>query len=142
MVALADTALDLCVLKLSLLLRLVALVFRAGLPVADGAEGDVFCDGDGVCLWSRGLALFLTEFRPGFALGYAGVYDLLHDCLLDAAGCLVLFAVFADPVRYYRLRTVFVLDRLGRRQGEIVLVIFFRPVGAAGTLSVYKRLAG
>jgi len=133
MVSLANTALDLCVLELRLLLRFVALIFVAGFPVGDGAEGDVFGDGDGVCLWAGGLALFLSEFRPLLSFGDAGVYDLLYDGLLDAPCCLVFLAVFADAVGDYGFGAVFVLDDLlGWEGGEGgLLVFFFRPVGAA-----------
>lgn len=112
MVALANTALDLCVLKLGLLLRLVALILVAGLPVADGAEGDVFRDGDGVCLGARGFVLFLAEFCPLLALCDAGVDDLLDDGFFDAARRFVLFAVVADAIGYYGFGVVLVLDYL------------------------------
>lgn len=136
MVALADTALDLCVLEFGLLLRFVALIFAAGFPVGDGAEGDVFGDRDGVCLWACGLALFLSEFRPLLSFGDAWVYDLLYDGLLNAPCCLVFPAVFADAVGDDGFGSVFVLDDLlGREGGEGgLLVLFFRPVGAAVTL--------
>jgi hypothetical protein len=132
MVALADTALDLCVLELGLLLRFVALVFAAGFPVGYGAEGNVLGDRDRVCLRAWGLALFLSEFSPLLSLGYAGVDDLLDDCLLDAPCGLVLLAVF-DAVRDDCFGSVFVLDDLwGWEGGERgLLVFFFRPVGAA-----------
>lgn len=98
MVALADTALDLCVLQLGLLLGFVALVLCARFPVCDGPEGDVLSDGDCVCLGACGLALLLPEFRPGLALCDAWVHDLLDDRLLYPARRLVLLAVLADAV--------------------------------------------
>jgi hypothetical protein len=132
MVALANTTLDLCVLELSLLLRLVTLVLVAGFPVRYGSEGDVLSDGDGICLRARGLALLLPKLCPLLSLSYTGVYNLLDDGLLDAPGGLVLLAVFADAVGDDGLGSVLVLDDLvGGEGGERLLVVFFRPVGAA-----------
>jgi hypothetical protein len=138
MVALANTTLDLRVLELSLLLSVVALLLVARLPVADRPEDDVLGDGDGICLRARGLALLLPEFRPLLALGYAGVDDLLDDGFLDAACDLVLFAVFRlDYVRGYGFAAVFVLGDLWLGEGcGRLLVVFFRPVGAAIVASV------
>ena len=132
MVSLANTALDLCVLELGLLLRFVALIFVAGFPVGYGAEGDVLGDGDGVCLWACGLALFLSEFRPLLSFSDAWVYDLLYDGLLDAPCLLVFLAVVAPAEGDDGFGSVFVLDDLlwWELVGDL-LVFFFRPVGAA-----------
>lgn len=133
MVAGANTALDLCVLELELLLLVVALVLSAGLPVGDGAEVDVLGDTDGVGLGAGGLALLLAELGPALALGDARVDDLLDDRLLDAARCLYLLAVLADVVRGDGLCSVLVLgDLLGRELLlDIAIVLLFGPVGAA-----------
>lgn len=132
MVALADTALDFCVLELGLLLGLVTLVLAARLPVADGPEGNVLGNRDCVCLGAGGLALFLAKLGPLLALGDAGVDNLLDDRLLDAARRLVLFAVFADAVGNYRLGAILIPGGLwGRESGDVVLVVFLCPVGAA-----------
>jgi hypothetical protein len=135
MVALADTALDLGVLELELLLVLVALVFCRGLPVRCGAEDDVLSDGYRVGLGPGGLALLCAEFGPCLALGDARVYDLLDDRLLDAACGLDLLAILVDAVRYDRLGSVLVLGDCLLGEGDVVLVFLFGPVGAAaGTL--------
>lgn len=142
MVALANTTLDLCVLELGLLLRLVALVLVAGFPVRYRSEGDVLSDGDGVRLRARGLALLLSELCPLLSLSHTGVYNLLDDRLLDAPGGLVFLAVFADAVGDDCLCSVLVLDDLvGWEGGERLLVVFFRPVGAAtGLMSAHQIL--
>jgi hypothetical protein len=61
---------------------------------------------------------------------------LLDDGLLDAPCGFVLFAVFADAVRDYCFAAVLVLGDLvwGERGGGL-LVVFFRPVGAATRVS-------
>jgi hypothetical protein len=131
MIALADTTLDLGVLELGLLLRLVALVLIASFPGGDGAEVDVFSDGDGVVLGARGLAFFLAELGPLLALGDARVDGGFDDGLFDAACSFVAAAVFADAVRGYGFAAVLVLgDGLGGKR-DLVVIIFFRPVGAA-----------
>jgi hypothetical protein len=132
-VAGADTALDLCVLELELLLLVVALVLGASLPVGDGAEVDVLCDADGVGLGAGSLALFLAELGPALALCDARVDDLLDDRLLDAARCLNLLAVLANVVRRDGLGSVLVLgDLLGRELLlDVAIFLLFGPVGAA-----------
>jgi hypothetical protein len=133
MVALADTALDLGVLEFSLLLGLIALVLVACFPCCDGAEVDVFGDGDGVILRACGFAFFLAELFPLLALGDARVDGGFDDSLFDAACSFVAAAVFADAVRGYGFAAVFVLgDGLGGER-DLVVVVFFRPVGAAAT---------
>lgn len=132
MVALTDTALDFCILELGLLLCLVALVLVACFPVADGPEGDVLRYTDGVGLGSCGLALFLAELGPALALCDARVDDLLDDCFLDATRGFVFFAVITDAVGYDGLGSVLVLGGgWGWECLYVVLVVFFRPVGAA-----------
>ena len=132
MVALANTTLDLCILELSLLLRLVALVLATSFPVGYRPENDVLGHGNGVCLRASGLALFLSKLCPLLPLGDARVYDLLHDRLFDAPGGFVLSAVFADLVGDDCLGSILVLDDLvGGKGGKRLLVVFFRPVGAA-----------
>ncbi|KAJ8106481.1 hypothetical protein OPT61_g9506 [Boeremia exigua] len=131
MVALANTALDLCVLELQLLLVLLALVVLCGLPVGLWAEDDVLSNRDCVGLGSGGLALLRAEFWPCLALGDAGVYDLLDDRLLDAAGGLDLLAVLVDAVGYDCLGSVLVLGDCLLGEGEIVLIFLFGPIGAA-----------
>jgi len=136
-IALADTALDLRVLELRLLLRLVALVFVACLPRGYGPEQDVLSYADGVCLGARGLALFCAEFCPLLALGHAGVYGGFDDGLFDAAGGLVAAAVFADAVGCDGFGSVFIFgDGLGG-EGELVVVVFFGPVGAPAFVSMW-----
>lgn len=132
MVALANTTLDLCVFEFGLLLRFVALFFVTGFPCGDRSEEDVLGDGYGVGLRTRGLALFLSEFRPLLALGDTGVYGGLDYGLLDAAGGLVPTAVFADAVGCDGLGSVLVLGYCLGGECELSLIIFFRPVGAAG----------
>jgi hypothetical protein len=134
MVALANTTLDLCVLEFGLLLGFVALVFVTCFPRCDRSEDDVFGDGYSVGKGTGGLALLCSKFRPLLALGNTGVYSSLNYSLLDAAGGLVSAAVFPDAVGCDCLGSVLVLgDGLGG-EGELGLVVFFRPVGAAGEL--------
>lgn len=144
MVALANTTLDLCVLELGLLLRLITLVLAAGFPVGYWSEGDVLSDGDGVCLRARRLALLCSELGPLLSLGHTRVYNLLDDRLLDAPSGLVFLAVFADTVGDDCLCSVLVLDDLvGWEGGEGILVVFFRPVGAAiELLSAHQNTTG
>jgi hypothetical protein len=140
MVALADTALDFCVLELRLLLRLVALVFVTRFPRRDGAEQDVLCDRHGVGLWACGFALFLAEFGPLLALGDAWVYGGFDDGFLDAAGGFDAAAFVVDAVGCDGLGAVFVLSYGVLGEGELcALVFFFGPVGAAVGLGVSGR---
>ena len=82
-------------------------------------------------MWAGGLALLLTKLGPLLAFGDTWVYDLLDDSLLDAAGGLDFLAVL-DTVGNDCLCSVLVLDDLvGWEGGERLLVVFFRPVGAA-----------
>ena len=127
----ANTALDLCILELELLLVLVALVFCRRLPVGLWAEENVLSDGDSVGLWACGLALLLTEFCPCLALGYAGVYDLFDNGLLDASCSLDFLAVLIYTVGYDRLGSILVLGDLLLGEGEVVVIFLFSPVGAA-----------
>ena len=130
-VSAADPALDLRVLEHVLLSVDLALVLGARLPVRRRAEHDVLCHAGRVGLRAERLALLLPEFGPVFPFGDARVHDLLDGDLLDAAGCLDFFAVFADRPCYDGLGSVFVLGDLlgGERDG--VLVFFFGPVGAS-----------
>jgi hypothetical protein len=140
MVALANTTLDLCILEFGLLLGFVALVFVTCFPGCDGSEDDVLGDGDSVGEGTGGLALLCSELRPLLALGDTGVYGRLDYGLLDAASGLVSAAVFADAVGCDCLGSVLVLgDGLGG-EGELSLVVFFRPVGAAGDVLACRRL--
>jgi hypothetical protein len=140
MVALADTALDFCILELSLLLRLVALVFVTRFPCRDGAEQDVLCDRHGVGLWACGFALFLAELGPLLALCDAGVYGGFDDGFLDAAGGFDAAAFVVDAVGCNSLGAVFVLGYGVLGEGELcAFVFFFGPVGAAVGLGVSER---
>lgn len=137
MVTTANTTLNLCRLeRVCLLLLRLTLVLCARFPVCDRPEDDIFCDAGSVCLRACRLALVLTELCPLLALGDAGVYDLLDDGFLDAAGGLDFLAIFADGVGYYRFGSVLILDDLVLRELERVLVFFFGPVGSsAGGIS-------
>lgn len=134
MVSRADTALDLCVLELQLLLVLIALVVLRGLPVGLWAEDNVLSNRNSVGLGPGGLALLLAEFCPCLALSHAGVHDLLDDCLLDAARRLDLLAVLVYAVGYDRLGSVLVFGDCLLGEGEIVLIFLFGPVGAAANI--------
>ena len=140
MVALANTTLDLCVLEFGLLLRLIALVLGACFPVRYWPENDVLSHGDGICLWAGWLALFLTKLGPLLSFGDTWVYDLLDDGLLDAAGGLDLLAIL-NTVGDDCFGSILVLDDLvGWERGGGLLVVFFRPVGAATWQSSAYRL--
>ncbi len=131
MVTLTNTTLDLRILELRLLLRLISLILTTRFPVRDGAEDDILSHRHGICLWARSLALFLPEFVPCFALGDARVHGCLDDGLLDAPGGLVFAAVFADSVADDCFGAVFVLGDGLLREGDVEVVVFFGPVGAA-----------
>jgi hypothetical protein len=131
MVALADTALDLCVFEFGLLLGFVAFVFGGGFPRRDGTEDDVFCHGGCVGLGAVGLAFFLPEFAPLLALGDAWVYGRFDDGFADAAGGLVAAAIFTDGPGGDGLGAVFVLDDGLGGEGELGVLVVFCPVGAA-----------
>jgi hypothetical protein len=72
------------------------------------------------------------------AFGYAGVDDLLDDRLPDATCDFVLLTVVAEFVRRVRFAAVLVRGDLGRGEGRgrLLVVVFFRPVGAAACASV------
>jgi len=137
MVAAANTALDLCALEVRLLLLHLVLVLGARLPVRHGAEDDVLGNAGGVCLRAERLALILAEFGPRLALGDAGIYDLLDDRLLDAAGRLDFLAVFADRVGDEGLGSILVLNDLllGEGLGGVVLLSVVGPVGSSAVVS-------
>src|SRR5205814_843595 len=69
----ANSALDLRVLKILLLLLHLALILGARLPVCDRSEHDIFRYTRCIGLRPHGLALLLPELRPLFALGDARV---------------------------------------------------------------------
>tara|TARA_R110002003_G_scaffold193_35_gene15149 strand:+ start:4335 stop:5147 length:813 start_codon:yes stop_codon:yes gene_type:complete len=138
MIALANSALDLCILELCLLLRLVALVLVAGFPRCHGSKQDVLGDADRVCLRAGGLALFLAELGPLLALGHTRVHGRFDDGFLDAPGRLVAPTVFANAVRGDGFGAVLVFGDGLRGEGKLGVVIFFGPVGAA----VKRQLQG
>jgi hypothetical protein len=132
MVSLTNSALDLCVLELGLLFRFVALVLVTCFPCCNRSENNVLGNGDGIGLRACGLSLFLTKLGPLFALSDAGVDGSFDDGFLDAACGLVAATVFTNAVGGYGLGSVLVLgDGLGG-EGELRVVVFLRPVGAAG----------
>ena len=132
MVTTTDSALDLGVLKICLLLLNLALVFGASLPVRNRPERNILGDAGSVGLRPGGLALLLSEFCPLFSLCDGGVDALLDGRLLDASRCLYFLAVF-DSVGYDGFGSVFVLDDLlrGDLEGGI-LVVVLGPVAAVG----------
>lgn len=131
MVAATDSAFDLCVLEVGLLLLHLALILGAGFPVRYRPEDDVLCDAGGVGLWALGLSLLLTKFRQVLPLCDSGVHSLLDGGLFDAPCGLDLLPIIADRVGYDGFGSVFVLGDLGLRKLERVLVLLFGPVGAA-----------
>ena len=131
MVALADTALDLCVLQLCLLLGVIALVLGARFPVRHGPEGNILSDRHRVRLRARRLALLLPELGPRFTLSHPRVHRCLDQRLLDAPCRLVPPPVIADAVAYDGLGSIFVLGHSLLWEGDVEVVIFFGPVGTA-----------
>ena len=130
MVTTTNSALDLSVLEIRLLLLDLALVFGAGLPVRDRPECNVLRDAGGVGLRAGGLALLLPEFCPLFPLRDGGVDALLDGGLLDASCGLYLLAIF-DSVGYDGFGAVFVLnDLLGGNLEGGILVVVLGPVAA------------
>lgn len=128
MVAAADSALDLGLLQIRLLLVGLVLVIGARFPVCGGAEDNVLGDTDGIGLRASRPTLLLTKLLPVLALGDARVHDLLDNGLFDAAGSLDLLAIFADGVCDYGLASVLVLDDLILRQLEGRVFIVVGPI--------------
>lgn len=95
MVSAANTALDLGIFQVVLLLLVLALVLCGSLPVRRGPEYDVLSNAGGITLWSGGLALLLSELGPCLPLCDVGVDNSLDNGLLDAPGSLDLLSILA-----------------------------------------------
>lgn len=140
MVSAADSAFDLRILEICLLLFRLALVLCTRLPVRHRSEDNIFRDTGCVCLRAFGLALLVAEFRPVLALGDTGIHDLLDDGFTDFPGGLDFLAIVADGPGYDGFGAVFVLDNLLLGELDGIFVFFFGPVGAA--LEVSSALEG
>lgn len=149
MLAVADTALDLLILKLvlhGLGVGVVGLVLGLLAPVDRGAEDDVLADRRGVGRGALGVAGRVAELGPRLALRHPRVDDLAAHHVPHAPRRLDLLPQVVDPVLDDGPCPVLVLDllrrgqvrRRGCRRRRLLEVLVVRPVVPASP-GVRKR---